>query len=220
MSRNLQIIDPQLGISANVKYEPLNAGDKEKAKVIYKTDSGQIVTMTNVDDQNKPVTYRKAYLDPTGVEHPKEQLKAHDESGDLLVQFEMTSVFEIIKYEPARNYVDRYIVDKYYEVYPSDDGKKKDADRKLASDLNRQQMKRLYDHLIENGLVAKAEFIASSGHYRAGAGYIRPITFDDGKWTLELGSFKEEKVFQHLHELHIAPVAVSVKANKPKNALI
>ncbi len=217
MAKKLTILDHNLGINANVKYDPLNMKGKDRQKIAFKAPSGERVTFTTVDVTRKPVQTFKAYLDEKGTEYSKMQLTAIDDAtGDPLAEFESTTVFDIIKYEPEESYTDRYIVDKYYELAASDEGKKKDIDRKIACDLNRAQMKKLYDHLKQNHVVGKAEFVATTGHYRAGAGYIRAIEFDGGKWTLELGAFKEEKVFKHLNEPKIDLNAVRSEANKNK----
>jgi hypothetical protein len=221
VARNLQILDDNLGISANVKYEPLNASDKNRPKVAWKAPNGKTVSLKTVDAARQPIQTFKAYLDEDLSEFAKAQLTAFDPAtGNDLCEFESTTVFDIVKYEPEVNYTDRYIVEKYYELFASDDGKKKDVDREIARNVNRQSMKKIYDHLVANNVVGKAEFVASSGHYRAGAGYIRAITFDGGKWSLELGAFKEEKVFKHLNEPKIEKVQIATKKAKPKNALL
>ena len=220
MARNLQLLDEQLGLTANVKYEPLNKGDKFKQKVAFKAPGDVPVKLTTVSEQRKPVQTFKAYLDDSGNEYAKAQLTAFDpDTKAELVEFESTTIFNIVKYEPLADYTDRYIVDKYYELFASDDGKKKDIDRTLAANINRTGMKKLYDYLITNKMVGKAEFITTSGNYRAGAGYIRAITFDGGKWSLEIGAFKEEKVFKHLNEPKI-DIAIAKPKKQAKNALI
>jgi hypothetical protein len=221
MSRNLQIVDSNLGISANIKYEPLSSGEKEKLKVFFKSTDGKEVKLTTVGEDRKPVSTFRAYLDDSGREYAKAELVAFDEStSEQLSPYEATTVFDIIKYEPLDFYTDRYVVEKYYELFPSDNGKKKEIDRKIAVDINLQGMKKLWDYLIENQVVAKAEFLATAG-YRPGAGYIRAIKINGSKWTLELGVFKEEKIYNHIQERDMQPVQVTAtKANRKANALL
>lgn len=220
MSRNLQILDQNLGISCNVKYDPLHSGEKDKAKITYKCGEKE-VKLCVVDQNRRPTVTFKAYLDQDGKEYAKQQLVAFNEAGEALDPYEATTVFNIVKYEPSSYYTDRYIVEKYYEIAPSDDGKKKDIDRKIAADLNTVGMKKLYDYLTKTNTVAKAEFISTSGVYAPGAGYIRAITVDNGKWTLELGVFKQEKIFKHLQEPIINVTQIQQPVGKKKtNALI
>lgn len=219
MAKNLQIVDENNNINASCKYEPLNMSEKDKPKVSFKTRiGGTPVYLKTVGSDRGPIQTFKAYLDDNGNEYQKTDLVAYDpDTNEELEVFDMTTIFSIVKYEPESNYTDRYVVDKYYELFPSDNSKKKDHERDIAINTNRIGMKKLYDHLVKEGVVAKAEFVATSGHYRAGAGYIRPITVDGGKWTLELGTFKEEKVFSHLNEpviQAVAPQQTKKTANK------
>src|SRR3972149_9411031 len=127
MSRNLQIISNDLVIACNVKYEPLNAGESEKSKIAFRAPNGNLAKLSTVGSDRKPCQTWKAYIDPNGAEYSKYQLTAIDpDTGEDLGQFEATTVFDIIKFEPEANYTDKYIVDKYYELFASDDGKKKD----------------------------------------------------------------------------------------------
>jgi len=221
MGRNLQILDSGLGISCNVKYEPLNMSDKDKPKVTFKSRDGKEVKLTTVGEARTPIATFKAYLDADGKEYAKADLIAYDpDTNEVIDSYESTSIFNILKYEPVTAYTNNYIVDKFYELSPSDDGKKKEIDRRLANDINLTGMKKLWDHLIESNAVAKAEFIATAG-YRPGAGYIRAIKINGSKWTLELGVFKEEKIFKHLQERDIKPVEIVAKPTKQRvNALI
>lgn len=221
MSRNLQILDSGLGISCNVKYEPLNMSDKEKPKVIFKSREGKEVKLITVGENRAPVGTFKAYLDADGKEYAKADLITYDpDTNEVIDSYESTTVFNILKYEPIGFYTDHYVVDKFYELSPSDDGKKKDIDRKLANDINLTGMKKLWDHLIENNVVAKAEFMATAG-YRPGAGYIRAIKINGTKWTMELGVFRQEKIFSHIQERNIKPVEMIAKPTKRRvNALV
>jgi len=221
MSRNLQILDSALGISCNVKYEPLNMSEKDKGKVIFKSQAGKEVKLSTVGEDRKPIPTFKAYLDEDGKEYAKADLIAYDpDTNEVIDSYESTTVFNILKYEPIEFYTDHYVVDKFYELSPSDDGKKKDIDRKLANDINLTGMKKLWDHLIENNLVAKAEFIPAAG-YRPSAGYIRAIKINGTKWTMELGVFRQEKIFSHIQERNIKPVEMVAKPTKRRaNALV
>lgn len=76
---------------------------------------------------------------------------------------------------------------------------KKDFDRKMCIRTNTREMRKLWEYLKQNNVVARGEFNASSRGFMASDGYIRSVEFGN-KWGLEIGIFKEQKVFQHLQE--------------------
>jgi hypothetical protein len=91
------------------------------------------------------------------------------------------------------------VIASYYETYPDDNGMKKDFDRERAKSSNLSQMRKLWEHLDANQLVARGEFCTSSRGFVASDGYLRAVKFGN-KWGIEIGVFKEEKVFEHLNE--------------------
>ena len=95
------------------------------------------------------------------------------------------------------NYTDSYVLSKYYELFPDEDGHKKDADKDQARRKNLVGMRALWEYLHTNAVVARGEFNVSSAGFLTTDGYIRSISFGN-KWDLEIGVFKEEKIFQHL----------------------
>jgi len=92
-----------------------------------------------------------------------------------------------------------YIIEKYYEITPSNNGMKKDFDRDVAIRTNLSSMYKLWEYLTTNDVVARGEFCTSSRGFVASDGYIRAISIES-KWGLEIGVFKEEKIFSHLNE--------------------
>ena len=118
-------------------------------------------------------------------------------------------------FQPLPNYTDKYIIDKYYEIYPSDNKMTKDYDREVAVKLNLSAMYKLWEYLTANDTVARGEFCTSSRGFVASDGYIRPISIE-GKWGLEIGVFKEEKVFQHLNEGKPTEIKAAAQAGSRK----
>jgi hypothetical protein len=109
-------------------------------------------------------------------------------------------------YQPLENYTDSYVISAYYELSPHNNDMKKDFDRQKAIISNLTGMKKLWDHLNQNSLVARGEFCVSSKGFVASDAYVRAIKFGN-KWGLEIGVFKEEKIFEHLgEEIPQAPV--------------
>ena len=141
---------------------------------------------------------QKVWVDDKGQQYAKEEIK-HFYEGNEVTEKGQTKVFEIIGYQPVTSYTDSYVIDKYYEVFPDEDGHKKDFDREIAKRKNLIGMRALWEYLHNNKLVARAEFNVSSSGFLSTDGYIRAISFGN-KWTLEIGIFKEEKIFQHLNE--------------------
>lgn len=198
MGYNLQVVAPDIGVNFNCKFD--NMADAEKPEVIAKTSDGRICSQKTF--YRGCLTYKgdisRAWADDQGNIPEPETLKFY--MGDEEVKKnEMTKVFNVTRYEPLSNYTDTYVIDRYYELSPSNNGKKSDFDRDIAIKTNLSQMRRLWEHLNNSGQVARAEFCAASHGFVSGDGYIRAVSIE-GKWGLEIGVFKQRKTFQHLNE--------------------
>ena len=197
MAYKLQITGPD-GINFNVKYEKLDKA--ERPFVEAKAPNGNVCKERSVYQGNvlqQGDTQRK-WCDDQGNIYDKQSLKFYYE-GEEVEENSMTKVFNIEGFQPEASYTDNYVISKYYEVFPSTNDMKKDFDREKARVVNLQGMKKLADYLGQNKVVARGEFCASSKGFIQGDAYIRAIRFGN-KWTLEIGVFKEEKVFEHLQE--------------------
>jgi hypothetical protein len=185
------------GLSFNAKYEKM---DREKKPEIVKKVGDVEVKERSIYNNIVLVegTTRKGWVDETGKEYPKEQVKYYDEQGEL-TEKSQTKEFEITGFQPITAYTDMYVIAKYYEIFPDDDGRTKDFEKELARKKNLVGMRKLWDHLEDTQQVARAEFNTSSRGFVASDGYIRAIKFGN-KWGLEIGVFSEEKVFRHLQE--------------------
>ena len=196
MGYKLQIVDPDKGFNMNVRFE--NMSRHKRPEIIAKNANGDIVKNTTVYQGNilGPGTTQKKWMDVKGNEYSKAELRFF--MGDEEVEeLSMTKVFDIEGYQDLSNYTDMYVIDRFYEIYPSDNDMKKDIDRKRAIACNTSQMYKLWEYLRKENKVARGEFCPASRGFIASDGYIRAIE-TDGKWGMEIGVFKEEKVFQHL----------------------
>lgn len=213
MAYKLQIVDQKNGVSFNGRYD--NMARADKPEIVAKNKTGKEVKLTTVYN-GAPLpkgSTQKKWLDDTGTEYSKAELIFY--LGDQEVsEISQTKVFNIEGFQPLQNYTDNYVMQSYYEVYPDDNGMKKDIDRQRAINANLSQMYKLWEYLDKTGQVARGEFCPGSKGFVASDGYIRAIKFGN-KWGIELGCFKEEKVFEHLQEgKPVDIVMVEPKANK------
>lgn len=198
MAYKLQVTDNNLGVSANVRYE--NLSKLERPEVVAKTPTGKIAKEKSVVNgkviQQGEMT--RQWVDEDGNVFGKSELTFWF-NNEQVSENTQTKVFEITGYQPLANYTDNYVIAAYYEIFPDDDGMKKDFDRDRAKSKNLFQLRKLWEHLDNTKQVARGEFCTSSRGFIASDGYIRAVKFDN-KWGLEIGVFKEEKVFEHLNE--------------------
>jgi len=198
MAYKLNIVDNTQNISANVRYE--NLSKLERPEVTAKTPTGKPVKEKSVVN-GKVLTQgemTRQWVDDDGNIYGKSELSFWYK-GEQVDENEQTKVFEITGYQPLANYTDNYVIAAYYEIFPDDNGMKKDYDRDRARNSNLFQMRKLFDHLDQTNQVARGEFCTSSRGFIASDGYLRPVKFGN-KWGLEIGVFKEEKIFEHLNE--------------------
>ncbi len=216
MAYRLQVTESSMGISCNVRYQ--NLAKNKKPAVVAKAPTGKEVKEKTVYQGNilPAGSTQRRWVDDDGTFYGKSELTFFYNEEEVS-ENEQTKVFEIEGFQPVTNYTDMYVISAYYEMYPDDNGMKKDFDRDRAKQANLAQMYRLWKHLDDNNLVARGEFCTSSRGFVASDGYIRAISIA-GKWGLEIGVFKEEKVFTTLHEGE--PTAVAMPTSKPKGKKI
>jgi hypothetical protein len=198
MAFNIQIVDGSQGVSFNGKYEKL---DKAKPpSVEAKAPNGKVVKerTTYQGQVLGPGSTQRQWVDDDGNAFSKAELTFWYD-GEQVSEIAQTKVFQVEGYQDEKNYTDSYVISKFYEVYPSDNGMKKDIDRQVAVRSNLASMRKLWEYLKENKKVARGEFCPSSRGFVASDGYIRAVEFGN-KWGLEIGIFKEEKIFSHLNE--------------------
>ncbi len=187
-----------MGLNFNVKYS--NLARNKRPEIEAKAPNGNIVKERSTYQGTVlgPGATNRQWVDDAGNAYAKQDLKFYHE-GVEVPENTQTKVFEIVGYQPVKNYTDNYVISTYYETYPHTNDMKKDFDKETARITNLNGMKKLYDHLKANDLVARGEFSASSKGFVVGDAYLRAVTFGN-KWCLEMGVFKEEKVFEHLQE--------------------
>jgi len=212
MAYNLQIVSDD--VSFNSKYQ--NLSKYKKPNIIAKAPNGKEVKERSVYQGTTlhPGSTQRQWRDEDDVQYAKSELTFEYE-GEPVQENSMTKVFQIEGYEPLSNYIDMYVIDKFYEVYASDNGMKKDIDREIAVKTNNAQMYKLWEKLTSESVVARGEFCPSSKGFVASDGYIRAISIE-GKWALEIGVFKEAKVFQYLQEGKPSAVQTAVQSGLKK----
>jgi len=198
MSYKLQIVDNNQKVNVNVRYE--NLSKLERPEVVAKTPTGKIAKERSVVNgkvvQQGEMT--RQWVDEDGNIYGKTELSFWY-NNEQVSENTQTKSLEITGYQPLANYTDNYVIATYYEISPDDNGMKKDFDRERAKSNNLFQMRKLWEYLDQNKVVARGEFCTSSRGFIASDGYIRAVSFGN-KWGLEIGVFKEEKIFEHLNE--------------------
>lgn len=204
----LQIVNAANGINCNVRYENMK-GRTEKPEITAKTTDGRIVKEKNVVN-GQVIAYNKAWVTEDDGQVYQGEVKFFC-GEDEVAKVEMTEVFDIERFEPLTNYTDKFVIEKFYELYPADNDKTKDIDRDIAVKTNLAQMRKLWDYLTANQVVGRGVFNVSSRGFVESNGYVRGISVDGNKWGLEIGVFKEMKIFQHLQE----NVAIEIPKAEP-----
>ncbi len=221
MAYGLKIIDTKEGITFDCKRENM-AGKKEFIEPVGYAPNGKVVTRKQFDiSTGAPVQYTFKYVDEDGKQFEKSEItwKIGDE---VVSPVEMTSVFEIKSYRPVIEFTDRFVIEKYYELSadmgPSSKGKKKtpESERERIRISNLMGMRKLWEKLIKEGAVAGGNFNGSSGNFKPGMAFVRAIKINGNKWGLELGVFKEEKIFEFLQEGAPHAIAVPVQQGAAK----
>lgn len=198
MSYKITVVDPSQNLNFNARYERLDK--EEKPEVVAKAPNGNVVKERTFygDIMLGPGATNRKYVDDAGVQYAKAEL-TFEFGGQQVSENQQTKVFTVEGFQPIVNYTDRYCISAYYEVFPDDNGLKKDIDRKVAINANLCGMRKLWDYLNTNGVVARGVFCPSSKGFVESDGYIRAINIE-GKWGIEIGQFKQEKKFLHLQE--------------------
>jgi hypothetical protein len=214
MAYSVQIVDPKSGATFNAKYQNLNT--YERPDIEAKAPNGKIVKNRSTY-QGTVLTEgstQRQWVDEDGNIYAKSELKFYYE-GEEVNEITQTKVFHVEQYHPVQDYTDRYVIDKYYELSPSNNGMKKDFDRDIAVKTNLSAMYKLWEYLHTNNVVARGEFCPSTHGFVASDGYIRAI-FIEKKWGLEIGVFKQEKIFEHLNDGKPAAVTAATESSGRK----
>ena len=199
-SYKIQIVDQKSGVTFNARYERLDKTADAKVTTVAKAQDGSVVKETTFyGTQPLPAgsTQRK-WVDDKGKEYAKSELTFYLDD-EPVKEVEQTKVLTIDGYQKESLYTDKYAICAYYEVFPDDNGMKKDLDKQVAINANLRGIRKLWEFLSAQKVVARGLFCPTSRGFVESDGYIRAIEIE-GKWGLEIGQFKQEKVFQHLNE--------------------
>jgi len=198
MAYKLNIVDTANSINANVRYE--NLARQDRPAITAKVGDKEVKLVSTYQDTILPKgSTKRQYADDEGNFYGTSEVTFYFE-GQEVSQVQQTKTFNIIEYQPLKNYTDKYVIATYYELFACNNGMRSDRDRDIAIRGNTIQMRKLWEKLYEGNVVARGEFITTSRGFLASDGYIRAVKFNSVKWGLEIGLFKEEKVFQHLQE--------------------
>lgn len=216
MSYKLQVIESKIGLNFSVRYE--NLAKQERPEVEAKAPDGSIVKERTVYQGVvlPPGSTQRQWMDDNGKQYSKSGLKFFYQ-GSEVIENTQTKVFQISGYQPEKNYTDFYVISSYYEIFPHNNDMKKDFDKEVALQTNLAGMRRLWEHLKTTKQVARGEFCASSKGFQVSDGYLRAVEFGN-KWGLELGVFKEEKLFEHLNE-NVPSTATPTQTEAPKKRI-
>ena len=216
----LRVVDNNDGISFDCMRNNMK-GKKEEIVIKPYNSKGEELTKKQLDiATGQPIQYTFKYIDKTGNQYDKGEVIFKNDKGEEVESIDMTTVFEVIAYRPINEYTDRFVVDSFYELYPDNGASHTNKGKKKVSDYERDQtrvsnlvgMRKLWEKLYNGALVAGGHFNGASGNFKPGMAFIRAVKMPGEKWVLELGVFKEEKVFEHLQEG--IPHAIDRKDNK------
>jgi hypothetical protein len=198
---------------------------RDGAPVIVRQANGKKVEFCRVDeDGNVHKKLSNAYTDGTDVFTEAETEKFYETEDEQLipaVKNEKTEVFEITKYEPVENYLDKYQMDSYHQVKPSPGSSKSKFAKTKAINANTLGMKKLWDKLNKEGVVGRAALNLTSNGYLPGVAYIRAVKVDGGsKWTLEIAIFKQPKEFTWTEDAKWKPDEVTMPKSSGTSAQV
>lgn len=213
-SFKIQVVDPQQSISFNARYERLDKDSNTKVEIVAKAPNGKEVKERSFMNGAPllPGSTTRQWVDEDGTVYGKSELTFYHD-GSPVSEVQQSKVFTIEGYQSVQNYTDKYCISAYYEVFPDDNGMKKDIDKQISINANLRGLRQLWDFLRAQNAVARGVFCPTSRGFVESDGYIRAIEIE-GKWGLEIGQFKQEKVFLHLNE----GLPTEVKMQEPVKA--
>lgn len=118
---------------------------------------------------------------------------------------EKVDAFELTSFEPVQNYLDKYQMEKYYQVLPYQGTSKSTIQQRRTMTANTVGMKALWEYLHQNQLVGKGILNVTSAGWMPNIAYVRAVLIDENKWTLEVAMFKQRKQFTWIEEMNYEP---------------
>lgn len=192
------------GEARKVNGKPIEMKSDGSPKLKYKDPTGtNEVLYTEMDVHSGALISGRSscYVDGvTGKQYQKNEIVPFyivEDTQELIpaVKNEKTEVFEVRAWEDVANYLNKYQMDAYYQVYPSSGVSKKDFAKKQAVESNTAELKKIYEHMRDKGIVGRGTLNITSAGYLPSVGYLRAVTLPDGNWTFEVAIFKENKPF-------------------------
>ena len=165
------------------------------------------VPMVNANGESEPLS--NGYADSKGVlcQDIVPYYKTIDGDTIPAMKNEKTEVFEISKFEPLKNYTDKYIHDNFYQPKPAQGKSKSDAQRNMTIKANAGQMKKLYEYMKTEGVVGRGVLNPTSSGYLPTIAYIRAVDINtNGDWTLEVATFKQQKRFTWIGDAEMTKI--------------
>lgn len=167
-------------------------------KLKYRDQQGNDLMWLEVDKVSGSVIKGKSvgYGGADGIILPKEQVVTLYELEDgtfvEAVKNEKTDVFEITKWEPLENYMDKYQMDSYHQVRPDCGDSVKDHSKKLNVEVNTVELFKLWKKMNADNIVGRGEWPSASGYLKKYA-YLRAVKVGTDAWSFEIAVFKETK---------------------------
>ena len=182
-------------------------------EIVRKSPAGKVVEFARRAPNGDILTETmNCYVDDEGnAFSPAEVLNYYKtEDGELIeaTKNDKTDVFEITKFEPLENYLDKYQMDSYHQVKPGQGESKKDFAKRQSIQANTVEMKKLWEKLHSENLVGRGILNLTSNGWLPSVGYIRAIKVNGSKWTLEMAVFKQPKMFTWIEELEFKPTKI------------
>jgi hypothetical protein len=229
--KNVKIVCSEGSFDAKVeslsgKAEPRKVNGKEvlmkddgAPQVFYKNTKGEPLhfarvkdgkPMVNANGENEALS--NGYVNDKGELCPDTIPYYQTIDGEFIsaTKNEKTEIFEITKFEPMQNFTDKYIVDKYYQVKPSQGKSKKDYQRLQSVNANTREMKKIWDYMAEHNVVGRGILNITSAGYLPSIAYLRPVNLGGKQWTLEIGMFKQQKRYSWVEEMDFKPREVEM----------
>jgi len=209
---NLKIIATDAGVVCDVKMENLS-GRKPRTvagvpieikadgspKLKYKDHAGNELSFTNMLNGQPVMTDGRGYVDEHGqLQDPIPYMVLEDGTELVAEPRPKTEVYEIKGWMPEGT-ENSYLIEKVYQIRPSQGTSKKDVIRNQTKHANTAAMKKLYDYMVEHGVVAKAVCNVSSTGKLDYVGFLKAVDLGT-QWTMEMVIAKQEKEYAWMEE--------------------
>ena len=177
--------------------------------IVRKDSKGNDVSFARLDKHTGKIVRECAnvYIDSEGVvcEEPEHFYETVDGECIPAVKNIASGELNITSFMPESDFINDYLIDKYYQVIPYQGKSKVDKVKEVARASNVTAMKRLWDYLASERVVGKGQLTLSSAGWLPSVAFIRAIKKE--YWTLEIGIAKQKKQFTWTeeHDFKLSP---------------